>query len=286
MNMKLYTLTAMTVLMATQAMAADVYVDPVAEPIPVYDVDMRGSTDVAVNSWDGLYIRGDLGYSWTKLRGIDYALYGGPGDRGYFDSQKLDNSWSIGGGVGYQINRYLRTDVTLDYMFDADFTGSTSGSCGVGDPCVSTDIASMSAFSVLANAYVDFWTYGNFSAYVGGGLGGTYVKWGDLENTSCLVGDPSDCDPTITHGGNAEWRFSAALMAGGAYQIRCDLAVDGGYRYRYVSGGKMFGYSTGGGPGYDHDFNVHEVRAGLRYSPGRDCEPEPYVPPYIPPVYK
>ncbi len=282
--MKSYLLTTSVVLVSTHAMTADIITHiPVAEPVPVYEI--RGTHDVAPASWEGFYVRGDIGYNWTNLRGIDYTLYGFAGDSGTFDSYHLDNSWTLGGGIGYQINRYLRTDVTLDYMFDADFNGSTSGGCGVlpAGPCVSTDLSSMSAYTLLANAYVDFWAYGNFSAYVGGGIGGTYIEWDDLLNTSCERDNPSSCDPTVTHDGNSEWRFTAALMAGGAYHFRCDWAADAGYRFRYVTGGEMFGFSTGGGPGYDRDFYVHEARVGLRYYPGRDCSPPPY---YEPPVYK
>lgn len=285
MKMKSYLLTTAVVLVSTHVMAADTITHiPVAEPVPAYEI--RGTEDVSVHSESGFYVRGDVGYNWTELKGINYTLYGFAGDSGRFDTYELDNSWTLGGGLGYQINRHLRTDVTLDYMFDADFQGSTTGSCGAAAACVSTDLSSMSAYTLLANAYVDFWAYGSFSAYVGAGIGGTYVKWDDLLNTSCEVGNPTNCDPTITHGGNSEWRFSAALMAGGAYHFRCDLAADVGYRYRYVSGGQMFGYSTGGGPGYDQNFHVHEARAGLRYYPGRDCSPPPVIPPYEPPIYK
>jgi opacity protein-like surface antigen len=285
MKMKSYLLATAAVFISTHAMSADTITHiPVAEPAPVPEYEFRGSEDVAVNSWEGFYIRGDVGYVMTDMKGINYVL---PlGATGTFDTYNLDDSWTIGGGVGYQINHYLRTDLTLDYMFDADFNGSTSGSCGVATSCVSTDITSMSAYTLLANAYVDFWAHGNFSAYVGGGIGGTYVKWDDLNNTSCDTTNSANCDPTYTHSGHSEWRFTGALMAGGAYHFRCDLAADAGYRYRWVSGGRMFGYQAGGGPGFDEDFNVHEVRAGLRYYPGRDCSPPPVIPPYVPPVYK
>ena len=53
-------------------------------------------------------------------------------------------------------------------MFNADFTGSTSGFCSTGAVCVSTDTSNLSAYVLMANAYVDFWSYGNFTAYVGG----------------------------------------------------------------------------------------------------------------------
>ena len=38
----------------------------------------------------------------------------------------LDSAFSLGGGVGYQITNYLRTDLTADYWFNSDFNGSTT----------------------------------------------------------------------------------------------------------------------------------------------------------------
>ncbi len=278
MKLKSTLLAAAAVFVSTQAWSADTITHIPVEPEP-----LRPSHGVAVNNWSGLYVRGDIGYVISDFRGADFILYGKPGYPGSFNSYSVDDSWTLGGGIGYQINQYLRTDVTLDYMFNADFTGSTSGFCSTGAVCVSTDTSNLSAYVLMANAYVDFWSYGNFTAYVGGGIGGTYVKWDDLTNTSCLVSDPNNCPDVVVHGGNSEWRFTAAVMAGGAYHFRCDLAADVGYRYRWIAGGEMFKYASFGGPGYDNDFNTHEVRAGLRYYPGRDCSP-PVIP--EPPLYK
>ena len=43
-----------------------------------------------------------------------------------FDFGNFDDGWSLGGGIGYQITRYLRTDLTADWLFESDFTGQTS----------------------------------------------------------------------------------------------------------------------------------------------------------------
>jgi opacity protein-like surface antigen len=154
--------------------------------------------------------------------------------------------------------------------------------------CTSTDVASLTALSLLANAYVDIGTYGSFTPYVGAGIGGTYVKWNDLENTSCPDGGGA-CDDTYVHGGRKSWRFTYALMAGAAIDVTCNLKADVGYRFRHVTKGDMFGYNEGGGPGYDKGFYSHEARAGLRYS-FNGCETASYIPPAeIPieqPVYK
>ena len=78
-------------------------------------------------------------------------------------------------------------------------------------------------------------------------------------------------------------------MAGASYCLTNNLKLDVGYRYSRIGQGRMFHYANNGGPGFDRGFHIHEGRAGLRYQFGgaNSCaEPEPYVPPVEPPVYK
>lgn len=273
---------ALVLAAAPLAQAADIYEAPPVTAEPVYV-----SEPEPLPAAGGWYLRGDIGYAFVETDGIDYILYGHPGARGHFSELELKDGLTIGGGIGYQITDYFRTDVTADYLFETDFEGSTRGSCGVAADCFSTDHSSLTAFSLLANAYVDLGTYKRITPYVGAGIGGTYVKWDDLENTSCSTLNPELCDPTVKHEGEGSWRFTYALMAGASVDLRCDVKLDAGYRYRRVEDGKMFGYAVGGGPGFDEGFDIHEVRAGLRYAFGGCAEPEVYIP-EVPsfPVYK
>lgn len=270
---------AIAMVMTASAFAADIYEPPVVET-PVYEVPE--SLPASVSGW---YIRGDVGYSWSEYRG---AIYGTPGGTNRLYGE-VDESFFLGGGVGYQINSYLRTDLTLDYDFESDFNGYTRGTCGaaLGGACVSTDISSFSALTVMANAYIDLGTYAGFTPYVGAGIGGAHVKWNDLSNTACDASNAANCDPTVIHDGVSEWRFAYALMAGFSYDISHKLAVDLGYRYKKIEGGGQFGFASGTGPGYDYGFEQHQVRAGLRYKFGGTSYQEP-VPVYQPEpaVYK
>ncbi len=265
---------------AAMAQAADVL--PHIVEAPVY------REPVHVESAGGWYLRGDVGYSWNRSKGADF-FQGTNAVYAPFATAKLRNSYSVGGGVGYQASKHLRVDATLDYFGKSDFRGSTLGGCGVAVACISSDLSSMSAYSLMANAYVDFAKFGRVTTYVGAGLGGTHVSWNNLSNTSCDSTNPASCDPTVTHDGHKSWRFTYALMAGASVDVTCNLKADVGYRFRHVEGGKMFGFSTGSGPGYDRGFMSHEARAGLRYSFG-GCAKEAYVEPapvYVEPaVYK
>lgn len=272
--------TTAALLASSAAFAADVY-QP--EPQPAY-VD---APEVAVSEASGWYLRGDLGYSFNKMRGAKFFQGGNETDADFTTASIKDNFW-VGGGVGYQINNYLRTDLTFDYMFKSDFKGSTSGECGAGPgiPCTSSDYSAMRAYTLMANAYVDLGTYAYFTPYVGGGIGGSYVKWDKLRNTSCETADPTNCDDTVEHGGKGSWRFAYQLMAGASIDVTCNVKADVGYRFRHTAGGDMFGFSTGSGPGYDKGFYSHSVHAGARYVFGGCEQPVAYEPPPSLPVYK
>jgi opacity protein-like surface antigen len=273
---------AAVALISSSAFSADLYQPEPVQPAP----------EVAVSQASGWYLRGDVGYAFTDLRGAHYFQGSNASDVD-FSSASLDNNVTLGGGVGYQINNYLRTDVTLDYLFNTDFKGSTHGQCGACGPgftavdATSSDTTSMSALSLLANAYVDLGTYGAFTPYVGAGIGGTYVKWKQLKDVNCADSDSTSCDGADYHNGRGSWRFTYALMAGTAVDLTCNLKADVGYRFRHIEGGDMFGYADNGGPGSDNGVNLNEVRVGARYNFG-GCQTATYMPPAdIPPaVYK
>lgn len=221
--------------LAPAGFAAD-YIEPVPEVV------------VAPPAVGGWYLRGDIGYSAAKFRGATYTLPGGGGCNTCGDGDpeihggKLKGSFLLGGGVGYQVTDYFRTDLTLDYMTRAKFTSDR-------------DESKISALSLLANAYVDLGNFGGVTPYVGAGIGGTRVKWNDLVDTTnggVLSGD-------------ADWRFTYALMAGASVDLTHNLKLDAGYRFRHINGGKMFNGNYGVGDGYDKGMNIHDVRVGLRY---------------------
>jgi opacity protein-like surface antigen len=275
---------AMVIGSAGVAAAADVFLPPVVDAPYV-------EAPAPVEAASGWYLRGDVGYAWNSID-TPYFFQGSNANYVPFATSELRSSYSVGVGVGYQVSNHLRTDVTLDYFADTDFRGSTRGGGALAGacvgPCTSTDLSSLHGLSLLANAYVDFYSHGRFTFYGGAGLGGTHIKWGGLRNTSCSDANPALCDPTVTHGGHSSWRFTYALMAGASVDITCNVKADIGYRYRRVAGGKMFGYAVGGGPGYDDGFSSHEARGGLRYSFGGCAQEEVYIEPapILPPVYK
>jgi opacity protein-like surface antigen len=217
---------------AGPAFAADPYYPP-ADPAPPQVIYQNDTSD-----YGGWYIRGDLDYHWTDMRGADYVLYDPAGSSNDFDTTEIEDSWSLGGGVGYQINRHLRTDLTADWLFKARFDGSTSDD----SPSTSTDVSHFSSLLLLANAYVDIGTWHGITPYVGAGIGGAWVKWDDLTNSI-------DGGETFIHRGAKSWRFAYALSAGASYCLTDNVKLDAGYRFSHVDGGKMFEFESDGAGG-------------------------------------
>ena len=66
------------------------------------------------SSW---YIRGDVGYGvFDRPTIIEENRFG-------LSDTRIDDSWAIGGGVGYYFSKSVRADVTWDHRFESDVHG-------------------------------------------------------------------------------------------------------------------------------------------------------------------
>jgi opacity protein-like surface antigen len=271
---------------ATFAKAADIIDPPVVElpePMPTVQHSAKG----------GWYLRGDVGYSMGSDVDAEYVTTAGGLIGSGLLRGELEDNYSVGAGIGYDTGNYLRVDLTADYFTKSNFNGSTTGTCtpivpNVSTTCTTTDTQSLSALSIMANAYIDLGKYNGITPYVGAGIGGTHVKWGTLSN---VYNEPV-ANPDETHPGASNWRFTYALMAGASYDVSDCVAIDAGYRYRKIEGGKMFGVGSAGttGPAHDKGISSHDFRIGARYKfAGASGCGGSHVPDYQPdyqPVYK
>ena len=265
-----------TALPLSGALAADY--DP-----PIYVDQAPEYQPVEVGS--GWYLRGDIGYVFKSRAGkVGYRTFdaGPPGSYGDndFATNKISTDVAYGGGIGYHFNDWLRADATVE-GFDAKFNGTTTSDrpCNGSQPattaCRSEDSSKFKTIGVMANGYVDLGTYSGFTPYVGGGLGYSLVHWKGLDSNLYCVG--ADCTTAASvassqNGGEKDWRFTYALMAGVAYDISKNLKLDVGYKYKHIQGGNMFGWDAGsaaagatGIQGRDGGFDTHEFKVGLRY---------------------
>ena len=260
---------------------------PTFDPIP----------EVVPHAVGGWYIRGDIGYAHMKHNGVVYNQGGFLSGR--FEQHELDSTWFLQGGIGYQVTDYMRFDGTIRYYGSSDFDGDSApaGSvCAgvVGTTCDYNDDGELkSATVIMANFYADLGTYKSFTPYVGAGIGGAYVKYGNLFNDQTCAVAVAGCDDfDSNHAGEANWRFAWSIHAGASYDINCRLKADAGYTYTRIEEGAMFagGVTTGagtavGGAGYDEGIDIHSGSIGLRYALD-DSACHTFVPPVEPPIYK
>src|SRR5690349_7862352 len=89
---------------AGPAFAADLYVEPVAEPV--------------IGAW---YLRGYLGMSNQFYDGLESDLFDTPFEHGWYDEGGFASAPIVGGGVGYAFNDNLRGDLTVEWRGKSDF---------------------------------------------------------------------------------------------------------------------------------------------------------------------
>lgn len=256
-------LLASATLFTSFAQAADII-----EPIPIVEPELP---------YSGWYIRGDVGYVFSSDTEGSFRSYspehGIYGDDFRYSNIEFGDTYTVGGGVGYRFAEHFRVDATVDY-YDFDVTGSSRCGYSFGGDCRYNDKSSADVWTAMANAYVDLPYLGPITPYFGAGIGAAYVSYGDMRNEICGDGQCGVSTNYVGyHQGEEDWRFATSLMAGASVDLTHSLALDVGYRYTHVYDGEAFGFDKGdklagatGVQGRDDGFDIHAVRAGLRYS--------------------
>ncbi|GAC1329232.1 MAG: outer membrane beta-barrel protein [Beijerinckiaceae bacterium] len=199
------------------------------------------------------------------------------------DRAKLDDSFLIGAGVGYQWNSFVRFDVTGEYRSHHNFMATESYANTFRNPncaarCFDTYHANLRTGVVLGNAYVDLGTWYGLTPYVGAGVGVAFHSFTDLQDVSVQpaggFGFADDRNQT-----NLAW----AVMAGLAYTINPRLKLELGYRY--LNMGTIKGNAIVcqnqpfGCPLEQQTFKVasHDFRLGMRWM-FNEGQPQAYPP--------
>jgi len=230
------------------------------------------------------YLRGFVGVGMTHSDQMQYIQ--NPANAGTdfrIDTSTIGDTNFIGGAVGYNFNKWLRFDGSVEYRGKTrvDAFGHYTVACTVGTGvCDDTYDGYIKSWVFLANAYVDLGTWWCLTPYVGAGIGGAYNQLVNFNDLNTMTGG-------YGFGRNsAEWHTAYALYAGLAYNISENFKVD--FTYRYLNYGSITDTidCVGGcnpdsykfGNLYSHDFML-----GLRWT-CCDTAPTPrYV--YQPPAY-
>lgn len=196
-----------------------------------------------------------------------YAFHDDPTmvEDGIYDltETSIDNTWTIGGGVGTYFSRNVRADITVDHRFDADAQGNLANHAAT---LAGVRHFGMSSTVGLANVYYDFASSSRFTPYVGVGLG--FVRHSVKAGT---VVDPCGvCTGTID--ADSSTHVAGALMAGFSMALRDRLSFDAGYRFLYLGETATGAVRFTGTPDVVakdptvESIHAHEFRVGLRYN--------------------
>ncbi len=262
----------------SQAVVAGEYSSGVVDKAPeeVY-------TEVEFGS--GWYLRGDISYNISGENESGTQFIAALGNTFEYE---YNDAIGIRGGFGYQFNPNFRTDITIEQMFDSEF----SGNFGVllngfndpgGGPVAVNNIAgtetvdaSYSASNLMVSAYFDLPLMGAFTPYVGAGVGVSRVNYAERRTLTCNPGPTESCvQPAAGPAGtqvtgvvldadDTYYSISYQLAVGTAYALSENLDLDVGYTYFSSSDGAELNYADG--TAIDRDgFSIHRVNVGLRY---------------------
>jgi opacity protein-like surface antigen len=275
-SVKILALAGVAAAVSTAAIAADFPPAlPPAQPLLQVPVD------------SGWYLRGDIGITNQQLSALTQRL-----DATELSLQQVgmgfDSSPFFLLGVGYQLNSWLRFDVTGEYRAKANFHGSDnvtfpdSGGIGV---LVDNYSASKSEWVVLANSYIDLGTWWCVTPFVGAGVGVSRNQIDSFRDDG--IGNNGNPITAVAFGDQGvKWNLAWALHAGIAYTVTPTFKIDLAYRYLNLGAAQ-----TGPTRAYDNSFTnggaftfnglaSHDVMLGVRWM----IQPE--APVYAPPLIR
>ena len=243
---------------------------PVAPPL---DVPCCGSEA-------GWYLRGDIGTGYSSVG--KHSIKATPALN---DTTLRGSGDDLGGlvhvdvGVGYQVNSWLRFDVTGEYRTGGhlssvdDYAYRPKG----GTPQDGTDFyrANVSSAVGLVNGYVDLGTWYCLTPYLGGGVGVAYNRVSGFTDQGINVINPGQNNAFASPSGTTfregnKTNFAWALMAGVGYEVTRNLKLDIGYRYLNLgdattgSSVDRFG-NTQSFKYLQKDLASHDIRIGMRW---------------------
>jgi opacity protein-like surface antigen len=210
----------------------------------------------------GWYLRGDVGLAVNNFKptvtDTPNPLVGLPADA--FDSfynPTISASGLFDIGVGYQVNNWLRFDVTGEYRGGGHFQALEQ----VGVPSTTSQFADfyrgdISSLIVMFNGYVDLGTWYGVTPFVGAGVGWASNRLSGVTDTGfAYTGGGAPGSPTGGFFGNGTTdNLAWALMAGLDFNVTDNLKLELGYRYldygKIKSGASNCINGTGVGGGF------------------------------------
>lgn len=175
------------------------------------------------NQDSGFYIKGNAGGSFSQNANFQVHGLGGFPDPNNDFSQKIDNAVVAELGVGYRINTYFRTDLTIagrwGFNYDKVFSNA--------DRHRTFNIVNT---TLMANLYLDFRElnnsmFGIFNPYLGAGIGGALNRTKDY--TTKVISQPIENHIASNDNTAFSWQF----MLGSSVDLTDHFQLDFGYRF-------------------------------------------------------
>jgi opacity protein-like surface antigen len=182
----------------------------------------------------GWYLRGDVGVGVQSFSSFDLEPPSGVPATWTVDQKDIQDTSILGFGVGYELNSWLRFDVTGEYRTAAAFKalgGYTPATlCGAATGiCFDNYEGNFSAAVFMANAYIDLGTWWCLTPYIGAGIGGAYDRITGVQDVGYLpVGAPGF---GYTYEDSSKWNLAWNVQAGLTYNVSDTFKVDFSYRY-------------------------------------------------------
>ena len=200
---------------------------------------LYGAAPASAQGDTGFYLEGNLGYGFPDS--VDVSASGVEG------KVELKDAFVFGGALGYRFP-WVRLELNGSYRkFDTDKVKTQNQSVsGNGDATAAVG---------LFNLYLDPDLGVPVHPYLGGGVGGAYVKLDTGDDALLRVDDEAGA-------------FAWNLAAGVSYDITKHVTLSAGYRYLRFEG-TDFSASVAGvnADGVDVDDVIsHEILIGLRYT--------------------
>ncbi|MCA0399197.1 MAG: outer membrane beta-barrel protein [Proteobacteria bacterium] len=211
----------------------------------------------ALESTSGFYLRGDIGVGlYDHSRIVTLPPVVGLSTL----SSSVNGTAFVGVGAGYQVNSFLRGDITAEYRFHTKHRH-----VDVFTPPQSNLITgTVGGFVGLANAYVDLGTWHRITPFLGAGIGFASMTMGRTNDYQLNAGGAlNGTGPSKT-----QTRMAWALHAGFGYDLTANLKAEVAYRYLHignVDGGRV---TCAGACPYNvriRGLASHDVKVGLRY---------------------
>lgn len=224
---KLLIRAAAATLVSTAAYAADM-----SAPAPVYKAPTYQAPSYPTTG-GGWYLRGDVGIGLLDYSSFDHsqtnAAFVWP-PSWTIVQRELQDTNIFGGGIGYELNNFLRFDVTGEYRTKALFkvTGSYTDFCAGGLTCFDVNSGNYSAAVFMGNVYVDLGTWWCLTPYIGAGVGGAFNTISGIQDN----GINSNGTVGFGYGGdNSNWGLAWNVQAGLTYNVSDAIKIDFSWRY-------------------------------------------------------